>query len=76
MLYNYVVLSEILWNVAFVIYKVRSSSSQEFFCVIVYFIYRVNLNCAISINLKNAYKFVDDSVAVRDVQGIINKQYN
>ena len=58
------------------IYKVRSSSGQEFFCVIVYFIYRVNLNCAISINLKNAYKFVDDSVAVRDVQGIINKQYN
>lgn len=76
MLYNYVILTEILWNIASVIYKVRNSSGQEFFCVIAYFIYRVNLNCAISINLKNAYKLVDDSVAVRDVQGVINKKCN
>lgn len=58
------------------IYKVRRSSGEEFFRVIAYFIYRVNLNFAISINLKNAYKLVDDSVAVRDVQRIINKQCN
>lgn len=58
------------------IYKVRRSSGEEFFRIIAYFIYRVNLNCAISINLKNAYKLVDDSVAVRDVQRIINKQCN
>lgn len=76
MLHDYVILTEILWNIAFMIYKVRSSFGQKCFCVIAYFIYRVNLNCAISINLKNAYKLVDDSVAVRDVQGIINKQYN
>lgn len=58
------------------IYKVRRSSGEEFFRVIAYFIYRVNLNFAISINLKNAYKLVDDFVAVRDVQRIINKQCN